>query len=152
MTILHGDNRFYNNIFMQKWPSDDAVILHDTDDGREYENRRVGTWVFDEYPTYEEWYSQFDFSRRPDMSELEKVHFGHLPVWAEGNVYLNGAHACRQEKNVKCRLITSDILGKAFEPEQRFESPDGSDIAFDTDFFGKRRTGDILAGPFADLH
>ena len=152
MTILHGDNRFYNNIFVQKWPEDDAEILHDIDDGREYENRRVGTWVFDEYPTYGEWHSQFDFSKPADMAELEKVHFGHLPVWSEGNVYLNGARACRQEKKGKCSLITSDILGKAFEPEQRFESPDGSEIIFDTDYYGDVRKGQIIPGPFAYLH
>ena len=149
MTILHGDNRFYNNIFVQKWPAEDAVILHDTDDGRESENRRAGTWVFDEFPTYEEWYSQFDFSRPANMAELEKAHFGKLPVWAEGNVYLEGARACRQEKEGKCRMISSDILGKAFESEQRFEAPDGSDIVFDTDYYGEKREGEILPGPFA---
>ncbi len=151
MTILHGDNRFYNNIFVQKWPAEDAMIMHDTDDGMEYENRKVGTWMFDEYPTYEEWYSQFDFSRPADMSALETAHFGHLPVWSEGNIYLNGAVSCRQEIKGKCRLITSDILGKAFEPEQRFESPDGSAIVFDTDYYGACRTGEIIPGPFADL-
>ena len=152
MTTLHGDNRFCNNIFIQTWPAEDAEILHDTDDGREYENRRVGTWVFDEYPTFREWYSQFDFSKPANMSELEKAHFGHLPVWAEGNIYLNGARACRHEQKGSCRMITSDILGKAFEPEQRFESPDGSDITFDTDYFGCVRTGTIIPGPFAELH
>ena len=86
------------------------------------------------------------------MSELEKAHFGHLPVWAEGNIYLNGARACRHEQKGSCRMITSDILGKAFEPEQRFESPDGSDITFDTDYFGCVRTGTIIPGPFAELH
>ncbi len=151
MTILHGDNRFYNNIFVQKWPSDDAVILHDIDDGMDHENRRAGTWVFDEYPTYEEWHSQFDFSAPANMAELEKAHFGKLPVWSEGNLYLNGARACRQEKEGECRMITSDILGKAFEPEQRFEAPDGSDIIFDTDYYGNKRTGEIVPGPFADL-
>ena len=152
MTILHGDNRFYNNIFIQNWPSDDAVILHDTDDGRDLENRRVGTWVFDDFPTYEEWHSQFDFSRPANMSELEKAHFGRLPIWAEGNIYMNGVRACRQEKKVKCRMVTSDILGKAFEPEQRFEAPDGSDLVFDVDYYGNKRTGDIVPGPFADLN
>ena len=85
------------------------------------------------------------------MAELEKAHFGHLPIWSEGNIYLNGAKACRQEKKGKCRLITSDILGKAFEPEQRFESPDGSDIIFDTDYYGDVRTDQVIPGPFAYL-
>ena len=33
MTILHGDDRFYNNIFVQKWPSEDFITIHDSDDG-----------------------------------------------------------------------------------------------------------------------
>ena len=36
-------------------------------------------------------------------------------------------------------IITSDILGCAFEPNQRFENPDGSAIVFDEDYFGLRR-------------
>ena len=43
----------------------------------------------------------------------------------------------------------SDILGKAFEPEQRFESPDGSDIVFDRDYLGNTRGVGALPGPFA---
>ena len=62
MTILHGDDRFYNNIFVQKWPSEDFITMHDSDDGFDSENRKVGTWMFDEYPTYDEWISQFDFT------------------------------------------------------------------------------------------
>ncbi len=181
MTILHGDDRFYNNIFVQKWPARDMEILHDSDDGVEYENRQTGTEVFDGYPTYDEWISQFDFSRPADMVKLEKAHFGHLPVWAEGNLYLNGAKPCRQEQNgavaaadgvyvevemengapkiatniydnigaISCRMIDSDILGKAFEPDQRFEGRDGSTITFDTDYYGAKRSGEVRPGPFA---
>lgn len=86
MTILHGDDRFYNNIFVQKWPKEDVITPHDSDDGYDTENRLAGTWTFDEYPTYEEWISQFDFTKPVDMVKLEPVHFGHLPVWSEGNV------------------------------------------------------------------
>ena len=39
--------------------------------------------------------------------------------------------------------------GEAFEPEERFEAPDGSDIIFDTDYFGKKRKEKTVAGPFA---
>ena len=151
MTILHGDNRFCNNIFLQKWPSEDFKILHDTDDGVDFENRLTGTWVFDDYPSYDEWISQFDFSKPADLAGLEPVHFSHLPVWCEGNVYLSGAKASRHESAGPCRMITSDILGKAFEPDQRFENPDGSAIVFDTDYYGKKRTGTVIPGPFADL-
>ena len=47
-------------------------------------------------------------------------------------------------------LIDSDTLGRAFEPEERFEEPDGSDIVFDTDYFGQTRGSRIFPGPFAD--
>ncbi len=154
MTILHGDNRIYNNIFVQDWPSDDFLILHDTDDGCDMENRQAGTWVFDEYPSFEEWDAQFDRSQLADLAKLEPVHFGHLPVWSEGNVFLKGAKPSRHDKDIggkACRLITSDILGKAFEPEQRFENADGSAIIFDRDYYGNKREGRIIPGPFATL-
>jgi hypothetical protein len=38
----------------------------------------------------------------------------------------------------------------AFEPEQRFEQPDGSDIVFDEDILGEKRTIKTVAGPFAN--
>ena len=49
----------------------------------------------------------------------------------------------------QAKLITSDTLGMAFEPEQRFEAPDGEDIIFDTDFYGESRMNNLVAGPFS---
>ena len=186
MTFLHGDNRFYNNIFIQKWPDRDFVVRSDSREEMEIENRKSGTMVWDSYPTYDAWISQFDLDTdTPDMAKLEPAHMGHLPVWSEGNLYFNGAKAYRAEKNgavdtkhpvcvsaaetdggwtlqtdlyeflkeeegLACRMIHSDILGKAFEPEERFENPDGSAITFDTDYFGKHRGVDVIPGPFAE--
>lgn len=180
MTFLHGDDRFYNNIFVQKWSAEDIITPHDSDDGYNVENRKVGTWMFDEYPTYDEWFSQFDFTKPADMKKCEPAHFGHLPVWSEGNAYLSGAEASRHEVNglvcgddVKVelvekdgklyldtnvyeklesftgRMINTEILGKAFEPEQPFENPDGTPIQFDADYFGEHRGINTVPGPFA---
>ena len=33
-------------------------------------------------------------------------------------------------------IITTATLGEAFEPEQRYENPDGTPITFDQDYFG----------------
>ncbi len=182
MTFLHGDDRFYNNIFVQKWPAEDVVTPHDSDDGADMENRLVGTWTFDEYPNYDEWIAQFDFTQPANMKALEPAHFGHLPVWSEGNVYLGGAKAWKKEvngltiadKDVRVelvekdgkyyldtnvyellgdftdRMIHTDILGEAFEPEQKFENPDGTPICFDADYFGKHRGLQVIPGPFAE--
>ena len=115
------------------------------------------------------------------MMALAKVHFSHLPVWSEGNVYLSGAKAWCKEQNklvdgaeVKIALkeqdgrytldtnlydllggfrdaiIDTDTLGLAFEPEEKYENPDGTPITFNSDYFGGHRTGvDALPGPFA---
>ena len=38
----------------------------------------------------------------------------------------------------------------AFEPEQRFENPDGTEIIFDEDYFGKKKEH-VTAGPFGEV-
>ncbi|MBR6186357.1 MAG: right-handed parallel beta-helix repeat-containing protein [Clostridia bacterium] len=176
MTILHGDDRIYNNIFIQQYPIDDPEKKPTDSD-----YQIVGTAPFDIFPTYEEWISHFMMGQEPDMGYLAQYHFGHLPVWVEGNAYFNGATVCKHEKKhlideknrAKAELIekdgrpalktnvygllgdfaagivTSDILGCAFEPEQRFENPDGSAITFDRDYFGNHRGLNALPGPFA---
>ena len=48
-----------------------------------------------------------------------------------------------------CRMIHTDVLGKAFEPEQKFENPDGTPICFDKDYFGSHRGMQVIPGPFA---
>ena len=154
MTILHGDDRFYNNIFVQKWPSKPFVTLRDSSEGTDEENREVGTHVMDDYPTYEAWIKIFDMDTdTPDMAKLEAAHNHKLPVWIKGNVYFNGAKAYKNEichridnehtvtVDVDCSdgnpvlstnlydylddfsvgMVNSDILGYAFEPEERFE-------------------------------
>ena len=183
MTILHGDDRFYNNIFVQRWPKENVVIRSDSEESYSTENREVGTHVFDEYVTYDEWIGWFDMDNdTPDMKGLEKYHFRPLPVWVEGNAYLAGASAYKNEKHnlidtdsqisielteedghmvlrtnlydaVKgfgVGMISSDVLGKAFEPEERYENPDGSDIICNVDYLGRHRAAEVIPGPFAE--
>jgi hypothetical protein len=112
---------------------------------------------------------------------MQEYHFKKLPVWIDGNAYLNGAVAWKNEKNkfvddkekayvelvedngkysIKTNvydilgsftdgIINSDILGEAFEPEQRFENPDGSSIIFNRDYSGGHRGNQTIPGPFA---
>ena len=116
------------------------------------------------------------------MMALEDAHFGHLPIWSEGNVYLNGAKPWKKEvnglsvdseheikvelvekdghyylntnifdhlKDFSSRMVNTEILGKAFEPEQYFEDVDGTPIRFDSDYFGNHRGVHVIPGPFA---
>ncbi len=175
MTILHGDDRIYNNIFVQQFGIKNK---EKTAANADYEV--VGTAPFDIFPTYDEWIKNFMMDTEPDMGPLAQYHFGHLPVWLGGNVYLNGATVCKHEvdklvvpgkgkakinlkggvlkNNLKELLgdyttgvITTTVLGNAFEPEQRFEERDGSDITFNQDFFGTHRGAAVVPGPFAQL-
>lgn len=180
MSILHGDNRIYNNIFIQNWPVKDVGVKKDM--GFEMvDNQVVGTDVFDEYPTYDEWIQLFELDRPADMRKLSEYHFYHLPVWIDGNAYFNGAKPWKKEvdklvdeenqvrvelvdkdgeyrletnvyeflNEFKNGIINSDILGYAFEPEQRFENPDGTSIVFNEDYFGEHRGISTIPGPFA---
>ena len=51
-------------------------------------------------------------------------------------------------EDFKVRMIHTEILGKAFEPEQYFENPDRTPIIFNTDYFGEHRGINIIPGPF----
>lgn len=53
---------------------------------------------------------------------------------------------------IRCSIIDTEKMGMAFEPEQRYENPDGSDIILDTDYFGNPFGENPLPGPFACLN
>lgn len=185
MTILHGDARFYNNIFVQK------EIRQDLRDfahrmGQEslsLYNFICGTKPYDGYPTKEKYFA----SLLPDPSIKwedgpNDRYYDHLPVYTGGNAYFNGAQPCdleqgayiekhhtvkiivsEEEGNFRLhtnlyeylprsmtRTISSEVLGEAFEPEQRFENRDGTELLMDTDYFGRKRSIHPLCGPFEE--
>ena len=181
MSVLHGDVRFYNNIFVQQQVRQGLLDICKDDKDGEWDdcNFTAGTISYSGYMTEATWRSYFEgYCGEGDASGRDKYYMP-LPVWTGGNDFYNGAKPCDIEEDYtedtehtvhielvndntgshvetdcmeylpECSLITSDTLGMAFEPEQRFETPDGEDIIFDTDFYGKKRTGRIVPGPFA---
>lgn len=184
MTILHGDMRFYNNIFVQQSvppflkKMENEVSVKTWDDF----NTTAGTKPYDGYQTYDEWKREFD-GYCGMGSELSDRYYIPLPIWTGGNSFFNGAQPCdkecdfvvdtehtirlelREEDNSfklysnlgeflmedNEKLITTKKLGMAFEPEQRFENPDGTEIVFDEDYFGEKKES-IIAGPFAKMY
>ena len=178
MTILHGDDRFYNNIFIQRTPVP-ANYLEGWDMSRKPNNFEVGTHVWNEYPIYEDWIEQFELGvHRPNMGKLASAHFGHLPVWIHGNAYFNGAGTFDREEDKivvdeKCyvdlvnkdghyylktnmykhlqdfrvHMIDTETLGKAFEPEEKYENTDGTPITFDEDYLFDKRGMTLIPGP-----
>ncbi len=183
MTILHGDARFYNNIFVQRPQREDltAYPRQTGDYGKTLMHLRCGTHPYDGYPTPQAYFSAFTPESGRD-GQCRDIFYDHLPVYTGGNVYFNGALPCdteadaavdrehtvslellqteegpllktdlyrylpRQERSI----ISTRVLGLAFEPEQPFEQPDGSPIVFDADYYGTHRDPSPLCGPFAE--
>ena len=182
MTFLHGDMRFYNNIFVQQDVHPALVKMcefakehyNEWDDN----NVEVGTFKYNGYPTFEEWDKQFE-GYCGMGSEPSDRYYSHLPVWSEGNVYFGGAQPWDKEKDakvvpekvtlnlreedgkytletnlyellpeVKAPAVSTELLGAAFEPEEKFENPDGTPIVFNQDYFGRHRAINPMPGPF----
>ena len=183
MTILHGDDRFYNNIFVQKpiRPGMQEIqeVVKDSEwtDG----NLITGTVPFSGYPSEKEFKKMFEgYCGMGSIIERD-IYYRKLPVWLGGNVYFNGAKPADQETDAivdtehtvklelkeengtwhldtdlyeylpktACAMISTETLGMAFEPEEKFENPDGTPIVFQYDYFGARQEINPLPGPFA---
>ena len=183
MSILNGDVRFYNNVFIQPKVRPGLIdICSGGGDEWDEENLIAGTWVYDGYPTEKAWKKLFEGYCGQGASSSRDKYYMPLPVWMEGNAYFNGAkpcdieedplidtkheitwelisgedgiYACSLKTNLmdylpEGKLITSDSLGLAFEPEERFEGPNEETIVFDTDIYGRKRSMHPIAGPFA---
>ena len=107
MTILHGDCKFYNNIFIQKPVCDEFIDrmkeneTNDWDDSNFY----VGTAPYEKYPTFEEWKAGFEGYCGMGSVTTDR-YYSELPVWAEGNLYFNGAKAMSKEKDA---FVNNDL-------------------------------------------
>lgn len=182
MSVLHGDVRFYNNIFVQQKvrPGMTAICEEDHDGEWDDGNLTAGTLSYSGYMKEEEWKKMFEGYCGEGSADTRDKYYMPLPVWTGGNVYFNGAKPCDIEEDYyedrdhevtlkltekngryeveselyqylpEATMICTETLGMAFEPEERFETPEGEDIIFDTDYYGEKRKGRIVAGPFAD--
>lgn len=183
MTILHGDARFYNNIFVQKTVRQDLMeyCVGKNVDTIDKNNFICGTLPYNNFPIPSEYFGRFSKNTTKNRAYRDQ-YYDHLPVYLGGNAYFNGARPCDHEmalhvdKDHKISLyidendgnytlhtnlyeflprnftmpVNSDFLGVAFEPEQRFENPDGSSIMLDVDYFGRKRGIHPVTGPFEE--
>ena len=190
MTFLHGDNKFFNNIFIQQElrPALLSKMVENLQENNDWDDGNIyaGTFKFDDYPTFDEWNALFE-GYCGMGSETTNRYYSKLPVWAGGNCYFNGARPMKKEKDAyvdsehkieigwkevdgkivlktnlydylpeagskdcHSKMMHTDDIAMAFEPEEKYENPDGTPITFDTDFSGKKRKSAVIAGPFAE--
>lgn len=100
MTFLHGDNRFYNNIFVQTEVNPALKNIENLVEHNPWDDNcvTVGTFRFDGYPTYDEWIKEFDGYCGMGSAPSDRYYM-HLPIWTGGNVYYNGAQPFDKEEN-----------------------------------------------------
>ena len=153
-SIVGGDNRFYNNIFVGNgWPP----AAGSETDANPLRFGGYGLWVY---------------------------NHREFPLQTGGNVYFKGARAYFQEdgalnppgvdpkpeiveegdhvylrlnlgaavQNAATKFVNTELLGKAKIPGLAYENADGSPVVIDRDFLGKKRKGATpSAGPFENL-
>ena len=64
----------------------------------------------------------------------------------DGRYYVD-TNLCEYLPAMETPFVSTELLGEAFEPEQRFENPDGTPIFFDRDYFGAPRGIHPVPGP-----
>lgn len=163
MTILGGDDRFLNNIFVGNESSEDS-------------KGKYGLTVYDDYPVeLDNWLVG------KNVDEYAKIK---LPLCISSNLYLSGSKPYIKETDskinntlkpeisieekgnavflqittdesfnqVNCKKVNTQNLGYAFQSETPFENPDGSSLKITSDYFGTERNEvNPTVGPFKAL-
>jgi len=157
ITILNGDDRYFNNLFSPDSSCDHKVIAPNTQTPAHFLKYRFG---------------------------LQQYATAQWPVRSASNLYLNGYQPYGQETNslenrifnpairledrgeevylhltadsslqkIETQLVTSGLLGKAKMADAAYENPDGSALTIDRDYSGEPRS--LLSpkvGPFENL-
>lgn len=143
-TIFSGDDRYYNNIFLGYSGMEIRRDSRYNYGLTGYDNAKLPVWIEGNIyynraiPYKDETIFFSDPAFKPQVKIIEEgekvfILYDNPEGYAE----------------VKTRLITSEILGKAKMARQGFENPDGTPLKIDTDYTGKNRPESNPApGPF----
>ncbi len=142
-TIISGDDRFYNNIFIGKGDKTSAESKFKY--GLEgYNEAKLPVWMSGNI---------YFYGAKPSTKDVNFVNDSafnpEVQLVTEGaNCYLQLNLGSALE-NRKVRIITTEILGKAKIPKARFDNPDGTALKIDVDYFGAQRSEtNPSVGPF----
>jgi len=132
--IPGGDNRFYNNIFV------DPAGLSSYDELAMRSHMAGNVFLHGAAPSRYEKKPLVQPEFDPAIRLSEKQGGGYL------HIRLDEAWAAQQVQPI----VTTELLGKATVPELPFVQPDGSPYHLRTDYFGDERdAGNPCPGPFA---
>ena len=100
MTVLHGDVRFYNNVFVQQEVRQglEDLCAPQRDDEWDSFNLTAGTIPYSGYMKEDTWKHCFDGYCGEGADKPRDRYYMPLPVWTGGNAYFNGAQPCDIEE------------------------------------------------------
>lgn len=142
-TILAGDDRFYNNVFVGPGYTtfNESKLKHGLEG---YNNAKLPVWDNGNIycngakPSNKDMNFTNDSTFNPGVRLVKELENGYL--------YLTFPPSYYHQKN---KMITTALLGKAKIPKAAFDNPDGTPLKIDSDFFGSRRSeSNPSAGPF----
>jgi len=143
-TILGGDDRFYNNLFVGSGEKSDT-------------SNKFGTEIYNnaKYPVFMRgniYYMGAKPSIKEKMLTGPSTFNPNVKLEEKGaDVYLN-LKLNQEYYDFRGEVITSQILGKTRVTKTMFENPDGTPLKVDKDYFGHvRSSGNATPGPFVDL-
>ncbi|MDI9498004.1 MAG: right-handed parallel beta-helix repeat-containing protein [Bacillota bacterium] len=104
MTILNGDNRFYNNVFIQRDIPEEFRTVRNLEDAVAIEgmntsiNTETGLQIYNDFPLHDEYYYGFtDEGSKKTTWGRQYDYSAALPMYVSGNVYYNGAQPYKKE-------------------------------------------------------
>ena len=134
-----GDNRFYNNIFLNGY--------------HEPEFKITGLQVYNnaELPVFADGNIYCNgvevFKNDKNFLVINSSVKDEIPEDKSG--FFIDFNFEESIKKLKTKPVTTELLGKAIVSDQGFENPDGTSLSVDYDFFGiKRNRKNPIAGPF----
>ncbi len=142
-TIISGDDRFYNNIFIGK--GDKTSAESKLKYGLEgYNEAKLPVWMSGNI---------YFYGAKPSTKDLNFVNDSalnpELRLVTEGESCYLQLNLGSKFYDRKVRMITTEILGKAKIPKARFDNPDGTALKIDDDYFGAQRSEtNPSVGPF----
>ena len=142
-TIISGDDRFYNNIFIGK--GDKTSAESKLKYGLEgYNEAKLPVWMSGNIYFYGAKSSTRDVNFANNSAFNPEVRL--VTEGGNGYLQLNLGSALYDRK---VRMITTEVLGKAKIPKAAFDNPDGTPMKLDVDYFGvKRSETNPSVGPF----
>jgi hypothetical protein len=142
--ILNGDDRFYNNLF---------VPVNVNEKNEDYYGKNVaGLVVYKKtvYPSYIDGNAYYHTAIPPEgeqnMVSLPEFDPGFQLEEKGKEVFIS--FRLQGLSDLQTQAVTTDRLGMAKFPKEKYENPDGSPIDFSKDYFNQTRPVNPVPGPF----